>query len=307
MAKKSTLEKHFEDAAKNTEGVRAFAERIRKKLSESATAWWDIAGILEKAERQYALSSDEMQALLSEVGFTKSKASKLIQVAKSERLREHFAEFSITTAWTVLYRITSLSDEEFALVLAAVRPGIVLTNAWIDDVIGLRKDRKNSAFKPLFSVEVDVRALKGLKFQGDSYEQVMTALETLKKKVPFLEVVDSGLFEKEYDRIGRDKQKARDYVLGKFARKAIADYKSASSEWKQYDNKKLRAELKLKPPKIGIYSDLEEALASAKASPPEFFKVLNADWFSESDWDTETTAVLHNRREKYLAENSADE
>lgn len=102
-----TLEQFIVGEGLNTASVREFADRIRTELKSSTAAWWQVADILKEAEAQYTFASKEMKELIADVGFSVSKANKLVQISTSVRLKEHKSAISTVSAWTVLYRIST--------------------------------------------------------------------------------------------------------------------------------------------------------------------------------------------------------
>lgn len=299
MAKRrNTLEPFISGDGPNTVEVHEFADRIKAELETSTDAWWNVASILGEADAQYGFASEQMKALIAEINFSPSKANKLVQIAQSERLQEHKAAFSKVAAWTVLYKLTSLADEDFKRILAALQPETVVTVAWINEVLGRRK-KAPKTHKPLFTVQVNVTALKAMAFDGANYGRLEEALEKIKAELPFLEITATDLFEKEQDLIERDTAKAREKVLARWADKAIQQYQNASSEWQQFRNPKTPKKLRPKRPLIAIYSDRAEVLDAIHKNAEEAFATLEADWFSEIDLWNETMQELDVMRQKY--------
>ena len=296
--KQTNLEDFSNRENPNTVSVQEFADRIKSELKASTSAWWQIARILGDAETQYSFASREMKELIAEVGFSASKANKLIQVSKNERLKDHVDGFSMFSAWTVLYKLTTLSDKNFDQVLKAHRTGTVVSVAWINRVLGQKKSAPKN-HKPLFTVQVNIAAIKALEFQGDAYHEVQEALEKLKKAVPHLEITDNGLYDKEYDLIVRDTEKAREKVLRKLVRKAIEECKSHDKDWKSYRDVYVRRKLKLKRPLISSYEDEGEIMSSLEGNIEEVFSNLGVDWYTDQLLEGEMTKELYAMREKY--------
>lgn len=295
---KENQERPIGDDSQNTVEIREFADRIKSELEASTSAWWKIAGILGEADAQYGFASKQMKALIADINFSASKANKLVKISQSDRLQKHEAEFSKVGAWTVLYKLTSLSDAHFDLVLKALSPEIVVTVAWINTVLG-REKKAPKDHKPLFEVQVNVAALKAMEFDGESFSRLEEALEAIKAEVPFLEITDSGLFEDEWNLIGRDMERARKKVLTRLADRAIEQYKDGSSEWKAYRNKKTPRNVRPKRPPICVYDDRTNVFEAMEDNLEEVFSNLGADWFSQEMLHTETTQELHAMRQKY--------
>src|SRR6056297_1943227 len=86
--------------------VTEYADRIKKQLAASTTAWRAVADILAAASEEFGMNSDLMRSLLKQTKFSASKASKLISIANSARLSDNAKLFGSVDAWTVLYSVT---------------------------------------------------------------------------------------------------------------------------------------------------------------------------------------------------------
>ena len=298
--KNATLEALITAEVQNSISVQEFADRIRAELQGENKNWQAVAQILGAVGEQFGFNSNEMKGLTTELQFGASTGKKLIQISKCNRLAEHSDKFSDITAWTVLYKITTLTDSQFAALLNAVTPQTVTTMGFIDNVLGKSKTPTPSNFKPLFTVEVDINALRGLEFDADGYEKITEALEKLRIAVPLIKISDSGLFEREYDRYQQDLKKAYDQALWKLAKKAVAEYKSHSSEWKANNNLRVRRALKQKLPLIGPYEDEANIREILKSDPKAVFDNLEADWFSVSLAMEEAQNIVDANRNKYV-------
>lgn len=181
-----------------------------------------------------------------------------------------------------------------------IQPETVVSIAWIGKVLGQEK-RVPKGHKPLFTVQVNVNALKAQEFGGASYAEVEEVLRKLKEVVPYLDIADSGLFDKEQDLIERDMEKAYEKALRKLARKAIDGYKARSKEWISYRNSYVRRKLNLKLPTISIYDDAANIMDALKGDIDGVFAALEADWFSQQLLFDEAQKEFSAARQKYVA------
>ena len=55
-----------------------------------------------------------MKQILDQTVISPSKASKLINIAQDDRIRQNSKVFENVSAWTTLYQATLLNDEEFS-------------------------------------------------------------------------------------------------------------------------------------------------------------------------------------------------
>lgn len=287
----------------NSIPVKEFVEKIKTQLTASSAVWWRVALLLGEAEAQYGFSSKKMKELISEINFSASKANKLIQVSKSDRLKENLSKLATVSAWTVYYKLTTLSKTDFDKVLASVKDDTVVSIAWIDDVLG-RTRKLPSNFKSLFSIEVNIDAVRAQDFDGYEFEKVEEALEALKNAVPNLEVKASGIFEREQDKIAKDLDKAGNKALRKIVREAVANYKRSSKSWQEFRNPKLKRIHKLTQPMIEGYDTEQEiidiVLSGDVEMRSEVWDNLSADWVNEQKIFEETMVEFEKIRTRRI-------
>ena len=158
-----------DQSRKNSENaVSDYADRIKKQLEASTTAWRTIADILAAASEEFGMDSDMMRSLLKQTKFSTSKASKLISIANSARLNANANLFSSVDAWTVLYSVTQLTDEEFTRLIDSIDEGDVITASTVSGARN-KTDQKSDPYKTVFSIQIDVNALKATLFSDAEY------------------------------------------------------------------------------------------------------------------------------------------
>lgn len=111
-----------------------YAKRIQKHLKKATGSWRKIAGEFAKAAEEFGFNSEQMKHLSKLTKFSKSKISKLISIQESERVKKHAKTFDTVNAWTTLYEVTVLSDDEFKALLESLAPGEVVTMADVNKV-----------------------------------------------------------------------------------------------------------------------------------------------------------------------------
>lgn len=190
-----------------TAAVSDYALRIKAQLSVAATAWKEVAQLFSSAANEFGLKSDAMRSLLKQTSFSESKAVKLIAIANSERLQENADTFECVDAWTVLYSITTLKDDEFERLLAKVDAEAVITQSIVSSV----KDKTDSEvdnYKTVFTVQIDECALKSQLFNEDDYNELMNAIQTIQDTMNYVRVQKTNRFENEVARFTDDVEKA---------------------------------------------------------------------------------------------------
>lgn len=297
-AKNANLENMIAASNPNVVSVEEFSNRIKAELTASTAAWLKISAILKEANDQYGFSSDKMKELIAEIGFTASKANKLVRISKSTRLEAHADKFSTLSAWTVLYHLTTLADDEFAKVVESYKPEVVVSVAWINEVLGKEKPKPTN-HKPLFSVQVNFNALKASEFGNSEFEKVEEALGKLKEAVPYIEIVSNGLFEKECEQGQRELENAWKVALKKQIGRAISEYKDRTLAWQEYRNPKLRKARNLKRPQIADHDVDSDLYDLALEDAEKAFDTLEADWFTQQDLMNEALEIVAKKQAKY--------
>jgi parvulin-like peptidyl-prolyl isomerase len=197
----------IEIVTNETAAVSNYALRIKEQLSVAATAWKEVAELFSSAANEFGLKSDAMRSLLKQTSFSESKAVKLIAIANSERLQENADAFKCVDAWTVLYAITTLKDDEFERLLAKVDAETVITQSIVSSV----KDKTDSEvdnYKTVFTVQIDEAALKSQLFNEDDYNELMNAIQTIQDTMNYVRVQKTNRFENEVARFTDDVEKA---------------------------------------------------------------------------------------------------
>jgi hypothetical protein len=193
----------IENKTNETAAVSNYALRIKEKLTVAATAWKEVAQLFAEAANEFGLQSDAMRSLLKQTSFSESKAVKLIAIANSERLQENADTFECVDAWTVLYAITTLKDDEFERLLEKVDAEAVITQSTVNSV----KDKTVSEvdnYMTVFDIQIDENALKSRMFGEDEYNELMTKVKEIQNTVAYVRVQKTKRYENEAARFTDD-------------------------------------------------------------------------------------------------------
>jgi hypothetical protein len=193
----------------NMTSTNEFALRIKTLLSASTAAWRQIATVLSDAEEQFGYDDKKFSNLLKAVAFSKATATKMIKIARDKRIAANAEIFDTCLAWTVLYEITTLDDDQFAALLNVLemsdyerreKGNKVLTVSTVKKIKDADKEKVIDPYRPAFSIRIDVEALRTKEFNGTEYEVLMDHLRAIANEVPFVRVDAATLIEKEEDR-----------------------------------------------------------------------------------------------------------
>lgn len=213
----------------NETAVAAYVESIKKHMTAATFAWRQIAEILAAAADEFGFESDKMKSLRKQTGFSKSKASKLITIATSKRLRDHYATFKTTNAWTVLYEVTKLTDDEFATLLENVSDGEIITQKIVNDA-RTKIVAEPDPYKTVFSIQIDVNAIKSMMFSGDDYQELLDAIEMIQNTMNHVRVVETNQFENDAARFSAEVQREFDKAVRKEFAAAKKSYEKRASD-----------------------------------------------------------------------------
>lgn len=201
--------------------VRDYATRIKAQITTSATAWKEIARLFAQAANEFGLKSDAMKSLLKQTNFSASKAVKLIAIANSERLHKYEETFKCVEAWTVLYAITSLADDEFERLLTEVDKETVITQSVVNNA-KTKIVREVDDYETVFTIKISSSALKAGQF--DEYKELQDAVQNIQDTIKYVRVYETKLFENDASRFYNE-------VVSKFQSLATA---LVNAEMKKY-------------------------------------------------------------------------
>jgi hypothetical protein len=186
--------------AGNKKPVSEFVNYIRDNLAVSTKSWKLIAAAFHEASEMYGFDSDSYKRLLQETGFHKSKASKFIAIASSERLKKYETQLHCVHSWNTLYEITTLSEVQFDSLcmqynLDNADACPFLTEAQV--AAFKRVEAPKSPYKRLAYITIDEDALKGQLVDGCTLESLHNSLNALKELSPYIRVEETGIDDAE--------------------------------------------------------------------------------------------------------------
>lgn len=273
-----------------------FIQTINSELSAVTKSWKRIAQAFYDADEQFSSSSDEFKAIMKATGFNLATATKLVKIAQSKRLKRHADVFAKVHAWTVLYAVTTLTDEEFARLLVLIPEGSVVKSSMVAKAKETEK-KETDPYKPIFTIRIDENALRGDLFDDDDYANLHNLVAEIQKSIPYLRVDTVNRHANSVSWYYDGVQKQYNKVLAKKFSEAIENYKMSSSEWIDYSrNSKAK-----KTPLIAIFSDVAEARDALRENPAEAFAALGSDLFNEAKIWNEASRIHSQKIDEYAA------
>ena len=212
--------------------VRDYVSRIKAQISTAASAWKEVARLFAQAANEFGLKSDAMKSLLKQTNFSESKAVKLIAIANSERLRKHEDTFKCVEAWTVLYAITALDDDEYERLLNEVDEETVITQSDVNRA-KTKKVRVADDYETVFTIKISASALKAGEF--DDYSELHDAVQNIQDTIKYVRVDETGFFENDASRLYAEVQNKFLSLATKLVNAEMKKYRSEKKEhFKKY-------------------------------------------------------------------------
>jgi DNA-binding Lrp family transcriptional regulator len=240
--------------------VYEFADRIREEMKNSNKSWKVVARILSEAQERFAQQPDAFKAVAKNVNLSRPSVVKLITIANDERLDRYADYFDQCAAWSVLYQITTLDDEQFAELIAkldaqkSLLESVPAVNTALVNSVKNKEKKPANPYKLAFELRIDADAILTDQFTAADFDQLRDAIAEIANKVPFLSVVKHDVFEiaskNAVDALMREEEKVR---LGR-AKSVISDHKKTD------EYKKLKKQSKNAP--LTIYDDRDDALSA---------------------------------------------
>jgi hypothetical protein len=208
--------------------VSEYVDRIKDEMTKATTTWQSIAGILAKAANEFGMQSEMMHSLLKQTKFSESKAFKLISISKSTRVQESKVLKSVD-AWTVLYQITMLSEEEFQRLLDNVNSDEIITASVVNAARNKQK-RDDNTYKTTFSIQIDKNAIKSEAF--GQYQELYDLLQKIQDTVNYVRVVETPFYENNSESFNRRVDRKYHSLATALVNKEMTKYReSHKAEW----------------------------------------------------------------------------
>jgi hypothetical protein len=263
-----------------------FVADIKTELANSTSAWKRVADIFAAAQEQFGRKSKAMSELAKKTEFSTSKIDKLVQIAKSKRLKSESNFFSEVTTWTVLYEVTTLNDDQYQVLLSKLGAGDRLSLRLINS-IRKPKNETSNPFQQFAMIQLDMNAVRAGLIDQDEYETLVHAIQMIADRVPYVKVTINDVIEKDDEKrtteLAREVAKVthkafmveRDKFLDRIKMKHGTEY------WKMR-----RAELRELTE--GLITDGDFAAA---------FEIIESDMYNPKNFYSEAAEKIWNRRE----------
>lgn len=272
-----------------------FINIIKTELANSTKSWKTIAQAFSDAEDQFGYSSDTFKSIMNETKFNLATATKLVKIARSDRLKRHADAFGKVHAWTVLYAVTTLTDEQFDRLLASISDGSVVTSSMVAKAKAT--PRQSDPYKTIFNIRIDENALRGDLFDGEDYATLTSLIQEIEKLIPYIRIDAIDRFESNVAWEMQGIQRHYDRIIKRRFREAITAYKNNSQEWQRY----AKNSKGLNKPRIAIYDDAADAHASMRENPAEAFAALGSDLYDMGVIWNEASQAFAKQTAEYAA------
>ena len=285
----------------NTVSTHTIIETIKEEMVKQTTAWRAIAEQFAIAYNQYGSDSDAYKSILKATGFHSSTAYKLAQIGGDARLSD--PAFERVSAWTVLYEISRMTNEEIETLkyrLGRMHGYTGTPTASMVKKIRFPEPKKVDPYQSAFNIRIDKNALKGGLFDGDAYESLVDLVAQIQNTVPYVRVDMTNVYENDVSQSMSEIARKRDVIAREKVREAIKSYKERSLDWQNYRADKSGS---VKRPLIGKYGSDEELWAYfAENGPFDILIELGAgnDELTEADlWNEAQDRVAASRSERF--------
>lgn len=198
----------------NETAVATYVAQIKKYIGDATHSWRQIADIFASAEEEFGFTSDKMKKLMKQTGFSKSKTSKLISISKSERLRDHYNAFRSTEAWTVLYEVTKLTDDEFQKLIGRLGDDEIVTQSQVN-AAKTKIVTEVDPYKTVFSIQIDINAIKSGKFDGSDYAELRDLVEEIQDRLSHVRVTETSELDNDAARFAAEIEREFDKAVRK--------------------------------------------------------------------------------------------
>jgi hypothetical protein len=224
-----------------------------------------------------------MKSLMKLTGFSKSKTSKLISISKSKRLLDHYETFRATEAWTVLYEITKLTDDEFQNLIGRLGEDDIVTKSLVNSA-KTKTVTEIDPYKSVFSIQIDINALKSNAFCGSDYSELRDLIEEMQNRFNYVRVVETPEIENDAARFNAELVREFDKVVRKTFSEAKKKYLTRAHDKTQF----------------GRYTKDEINDLMKTKSFEEAFSAIDSDLFDEGRfWEKAEQEVSEKRRVKF--------
>ena len=270
----------------NETAVSTYVAQIKKYIGDATHSWRQIADIFASAEDEFGFTSDKMKSLMKQTGFSKSKTSKLISISKSKRLRDHYNTFRSTEAWTVLYEVTKLTDDEFQNLIGRLDDDEIVTQSQVN-AAKTKIVTEVDPYKTVFSIQIDINAIKSQMFSGHDYEKLIEAVETIQNTMNYIRVSESNVFEND---------------AARFLSEINREYNRKVRETWNKARKKFISQCKCERTILELKEDIQSSFKMGDYESA--FSFIGSDDFDQNKIMNDATRTVYENREKKFGQNA---
>lgn len=209
-----------------------YAEIICEHFEKANSPWLEIGKTLREAWAEYADEKEDKKKLLEQIGMSASSCSKLIKISESSRISDNWEYFKNTPQWTNLYRVISLSDEDFSKLVDELKSGHLLDNNLLQTIEG-KEAKVRDNYTQLYSVSVDRNALKSGQFDASDHNKLLKLIDQIQREIPYLKVQMTNVAQDDAMAFVTEVQKECFDLHQKMFREWFKDYKATHPKWIQ--------------------------------------------------------------------------
>jgi hypothetical protein len=268
----------------NETAVSTYVAQIKKYIGDATHSWRQIADIFASAADEFSFTSDKMKSLMKQTGFSKSKTSKLISISKSKRLRDHYNTFRATEAWTVLYEVTKLTEDEFKKLIGRLDGDEIVTQSQVNSA-KTKIVTEVDPYKTVFSIQIDINAIKGGNFCGSDYSELRDLIEEIQNRLNHIRVVETSELDNDAAQFAVELEREFDRAVRKEFSEAKKVYQKSAKDKNLF----------------GFYTkdELNDLMKSKNFE--EAFSAIDSDRFDQNSlWAKAEQEVSKKRRAKFI-------
>ena len=272
----------------NTANVSYYVDKIKNEMTVATGAWRNVAELFAAASNEFGNDSDKFKALVKATNFSRSKVAKLIAIANDQRLKTHEEIVQCVDAWTVMYEMTTLTNDEFQEFISSVKGETVITKKEVN-AARVKETVKVDPYKTVFSIQIDVNAIQALLFSGTDYQELIDAIETIQNTMNYVRVQQTNLFEND---------------AACFAAELDREYnKQVRKIWND-EKKKFIARSKCQKTIAELKEDIQATFNEGDYK--EAFSRIDSDAFDQNELMNISTRIVYEKREKKFGLKASD-
>ena len=272
----------------NTANVSYYVDKIKNEMTVAMGAWRNVAELFAAASNEFGNDSDKFKALVKATNFSRSKVAKLIAIANDQRLKTHEEIVQCVDAWTVMYEMTTLTNDEFQEFISSVKGETVITKKEVN-AARVKETVKVDPYKTVFSIQIDVNAIQAQLFSGTDYQELIDAIETIQNTMNYVRVQETTLFEND---------------AARFYSELDREYKKQVRKIWNDEKKKFIARSKCQKTIAEVKEDIQAQFNGGDYEAA--FSFIGSDAFDQSEIMNIATHNVYEKREKKFSLNASN-